>query len=184
MNKWQFNDWLINDYKVEAHAWFNNRTESEKKAIKGKWFAGLKEFQIGYLLKAGEAILSSDEEKPRFPDEHLQTLIYKCRKFTPRPDTIPIFKRPDEEQKAKLRETTKKCRQLVRQLAMSKMVAENGSGDKNSENGTTESPSEDRPTEAESEAQIATTSDGGKSVDWDKMARDVEHLAETPDIPF
>ena len=184
MNKWQFNDWLINDYKVEAHAWFNNRTESEKKAIKGKWFAGLKEFQIGYLLKAGEAILSSDEEKPKYPDEHLQTLIYKCRKFTPSRDVIPIYKKPDEEEKAKLRETTKKCRKIVRQLAMSKMVAENGSGGKNSENGSTESPSEDRPTEAESEAQIATTSDGGKSVDWKAMKEEIEQLAETDDIPF
>ena len=184
MNKHQFNSWLIEDYKIEAHAWFNNRTEAEKKAIKGKWYAGLKEFQIGYLLKAGEAILSSDEEKPKYPDEHLQTLIYKCRKLTPMPCTIPIFKRPDEEQKAKLRETTKKCRQIVRQLAMSKMVAENGPGDKNSENGTTESPSEDRPTEAESEAQIATTSDGGKSVYWKAMKEEVDRLAETDDIPF
>ena len=184
MNKHQFNSWLMEDYKIEAHAWFNNRTEAEKKAIKGKWYAGLKEFQIGYLLKAGEAILSSDEEKPKYPDEHLQTLIYKCRKLTPMPCTIPIFKRPDEEQKAKLRETTKKCRKIVRQLAMSKVVAENGSGGKNSENGSTESPSEDRPTEAESEAQAATTPDGGKSLDWKAMKEEVDRLAETDDIPF
>ncbi len=185
MNKHQFNSWLMEDYKIEAHAWFNNRTEAEKKAIKGKWYAGLKEFQIGYLLKAGEAILSSDEEKPKYPDEHLQTLIYKCRKFTPIPDVIPIFKKPDEEEKAKLKETTKKCRQIVRQLKISKMVGEDGPGDKNSGNGSTESPLGDSPTEAKFEAQIATTpEEGEKSVDWDKMAREVAQLAETPDIPF
>ena len=153
--------------------------------MKRRWFDGLKQFEMDCLRKAGTVIRELIVNKPKWENEHYDALLDQCRKLTPCRDIIHIYRQPSEAEKEKLRATTKKCRQIVRQLKISKMVGEDGPGDKNSGNGSTESPLGDSPTEAKSEAQIATTpEEGEKSVDWDKMAREVAQLAETPDIPF
>ena len=153
--------------------------------MKRRWFDGLKQFEMDCLRKAGTVIRELIVNKPKWENEHYDALLDQCRKLTPCRDIIHIYRQPSEAEKEKLRATTKKCRQIVRQLKISKMVGEDGPGDKNSGNGSTESPLGDSPTEAKFEAQIATTpEEGEKSVDWDKMAREVAQLAETPDIPF
>ena len=181
MNKYQFNKWLLEDYNIEAHAWFNNRSESAKRALKSKWYAGLKRFQIGYLLQAGEAILSLDEDKPKFPDDHLQTLIYKCHKLEPRPNTIPVITPPTEEEKKELLETTKKCRQIVMRLASGLEAPKPAPEDDISPDTGAESENTDSPTQGESEAQNQSPQ---KEVDWKAMKADVDRLAETDDIPI
>ena len=181
MNKHQFNKWLLEDYKIQAHTWFNNRTEAEKRAIKGKWYAGLKRFHIGYLLQAGEAILSLDEDKPKFPDEHLQALVYKCHKLEPRPTNIPVITPPTEEEKKELLETTKKCRQIVMELAGGLEAPEPAPEDDISPDTGAESENTDRPTQGESEAQNQSPQ---KEVDWKSMAAEIKELAKTEDKPF
>ena len=181
MNKYQFNKWLLEDYNIEAHAWFNNRSESAKRALKSKWYAGLKRFQIGYLLQAGEAILSLDEDKPKFPDDHLQTLIYKCHKLEPRPNTIPVITPPTEEEKKELLETTKKCRQIVMRLASGLEAPKPAPEDDISPDAGAESETTDSPTRGESEAQNQSPQ---KEVDWKSMAAEIKELAKTKDKPF
>ena len=157
MNKHQFNKWLMgesdDDYNIQAHAWFNNRTESGKRALKSKWYAGLKRFQIGYLLKAGIEIKEVDEIKPEWPNEHLQALLDKCHKLSPRPNTIPVITPPTEEEKKELLETTKKCRQIVMELAGGLEAPEPAPEDDISPDTGAESEITDRPTQGESEAQ-------------------------------
>ena len=181
MNKYQFNKWLLEDYNIEAHAWFNNRSESAKRALKSKWYAGLKRFQIGYLLQAGEEILSLDEDKPKFPDDHLQTLIYKCHKLEPRPNTIPVITPPTEEEKKELLETTKKCRQIVMRLASGLEAPKPAPEDDISPDAGAESENTDSPTRGESEAQNQSPQ---KEVDWKSMAAEIKELAKTKDKPF
>ena len=181
MNKYQFNKWLLEDYNIEAHAWFNNRSESAKRALKSKWYAGLKRFQIGYLLQAGEAILSLDEDKPKFPDDHLQTLIYKCHKLEPRPNTIPVITPPTEEEKKELLETTKKCRQIVMRLASGLEAPKPAPEDDISPDAGAESENTDSPTRGESEAQNQSPQ---KEVDCKSMAAEIKALAKTKDKPF
>ena len=181
MNKHQFNKWLLEDYNIEAHAWFNNRSESAKRALKSKWYAGLKRFQIGYLLQAGEEILSLDEDKPKFPDDHLQTLIYKCHKLEPRPNTIPVITPPTEEEKKELLETTKKCRQIVMRLASGLEAPKPAPEDDISPDAGAESETTDSPTRGESEAQNQSPQ---KEVDWKAMAAEIKELAKTEDKPF
>ena len=181
MNKHQFNKWLLEDYKIEAHAWYNNRSDAAKRALKGKWYAGLKRFQIGYLLQAGEAILSLDEDKPKFPDEHLQALVYKCHKLEPRPTNIPVITPPTEEEKKELLETTKKCRQIVMELAGGLEAPEPGPEDDISPDTGAESENTDSPTQGESEAQNQSPQ---KEVDWKAMAAEIKELAKTEDKPF
>ena len=137
--------------------------------MKRRWFDGLKQFEMDCLRKAGTVIRELIVNKPKWENEHYDALLDQCRKLTPCRDIIHIYRQPSEAEKEKLRATTKKCRQIVRQLKISKMVGEDGPGDKNSGNGSTESPLGDSPTEAKFEAQIATTPDGGKSVDWKAM---------------
>jgi hypothetical protein len=137
--------------------------------VKRRWFDGLKQFEMDCLRKAGTVIRELIVNKPKWENEHYDALLDQCRKLTPCRDIIHIYRQPSEAEKEKLRATTKKCRQIVRQLKISKMVGEDGPGDKNSGNGSTESPLGDSPTEAKFEAQIATTPDGGKSVDWKAM---------------
>ena len=181
MNKHQFNKWLIEDYKIEAHAWFNNRSDAAKRALKGKWYAGLKRFQIGYLLQAGEEILSLDEDKPKFPDEHLQALVYKCHKLEPRPNTIPVITPPTEEEKKELLETTKKCRQIVMRLASGLEAPKPAPEDDISPDAGAESENTDSPTRGESEAQNQSPQ---KEVDCKSMAAEIKELAKTKDKPF
>ena len=187
MNKHQFNKWLLEDYNIEAHAWYNNRSESAKRALKSKWYAGLKRFQIGYLLQAGEEILSLDEDKPKFPDDHLQTLVYKCHKLEPRPNNIPVITPPTEEEKKELLAVTKKCRQIVLESAGRTEAPKPGPEDEkptnvSSESGTT--PKKPAQSEFEALKQVPWKEPDGKPVDWKAMKADVDRLAETDDIPF
>ena len=185
MDKKEFQEWLTKYYGIQGLFWYKPLTDDEKRAVKRRWFDGLKQFEMDCLRKAGTVIRELIVNKPKWENEHYDALLDQCRKLTPCRDIIHIYRQPSEAEKEKLRATTKKCRQIVRQLKISKMVGEDGPGDKNSGNGSTESPLGDSPTEAKSEAQIATTpEEGEKSVDWDKMAREVAQLAETPDIPF
>jgi len=181
MNKHQFNKWLLEDYNIEAHAWFNNRSDAAKRALKSKWYAGLKRFQIGYLLQAGEEILSLDEDKPKFPDDHLQTLVYKCHKLEPRPNTIPVITPPTEEEKKELLETTKKCRQIVMRLPSGLEAPKPAPEDDISPDAGAESEITDSPTRGESEAQNQSPQ---KEVDWKSMAAEIKELAKTKDKPF
>lgn len=158
---------------------FFEKHAKDQKNIHRKWFAILEPYQVGWVIKASEALMLEDG---LMPSDHPRLLAAICQRLAPKPRSPLLDKKgPTEIEKNEILKTTSKAREIIR-----KIKADKDAGDSEATEGHSKAGSQPPPSKDTQKDDVALESESGNvgRIDLDDLRKAISNLEGKSDTPF